>query len=129
MCLSAVQMLLQIGAILYFSSLGVFAMVIAYAAVIPVCLLFWQTAAHRVVGLSWRSLFLDIAPFFCVALFAMGVVYLLTTWIHTDIVLLSVRILLAVLIYGGVLWLLHAKILKECVDYFLKRKVDTGVRE
>lgn len=129
MCLSAVQMLLQIGAILYFSSLGVFAMVIAYAAVIPVCLLFWQTAAHRVVGLSWRSLFLDIAPFFCVALFAMGVVYLLTTWIHTDIVLLSVRILLAVLIYGGVLWLLHAKILKECVDYFLKRKVDTCARE
>ena len=61
-------------------------------------------------------------PFLLTAGVTMLITWFATRWIESPPILLIVRILMATLIYLGLLWLFGAKILRECIGYLLKRK-------
>ncbi len=102
--------------------LGIRAMVAYFIAVNLLWLGVWQWWAHRLVGLRLRDAVRDVAPFF---LFSAGVMVL--TWLLTRPLsawpwgLLFSRIVLAALLYVGLLWVSGAKILRESIQYVLHR--------
>ena len=57
-----------------------------------------------------------------IAALTMGITFFATRWIDNLLILLIVRILVAGILYFGILWLFGAKILKECIGFLLKRK-------
>lgn len=102
---------------------GITAMVTAYVAVNILWTIVWHKFVNRLIGIRLWEAVRDIAPFALVAALAMG-----TAWgaalpfadnIYVGVV---IKIVVAAAIYLSVLWLLDARILKECVEYFVKKK-------
>ncbi len=93
------------------------AMVIYYVVLNVAWLLVWQASAKHLVGLRWRDALRDVAPFF---VFALGVM-LLCWWATSSMPIswwrLFARIIMAVVLYVGLLWITRAKILRESLQY------------
>lgn len=97
-------------------------MVIYYVALNIAWLFVWQACAHRLIGLSWWHAFKDIAPFFVFALAVMAVAYFATRTMDISWLRMFLRILIAVALYVGSLWVARAKILRESFEYIFKRQ-------
>ena len=65
-------------------------------------------------------------PFFLIAAGVMAFTYIITLSITNLVVLLFARIVLAVVLYGGIMKLSHAKIFEESVEYLFKKKRKTS---
>lgn len=122
MWLTLAQIALVITAVLASHSLGITAMVIVFAVINILWLLAWQLFAHRLIGYSYWTMLRDLLPFMLIAVVVMGVTYLVTLPISNYYLLLTVRILVAVALYAGVMKLLKAKIFEECVEFIRSRK-------
>ena len=59
----------------------------------------------------------DMLPFLAVSLVVMAVTYISTTGITNLALLLVARILMAALLYAGIMKLLHAKVMDECIKF------------
>ena len=81
----------------------------------------WHYFVWRELRLSLTAALLDVTPFCLVAILVMVATYFATAAISNLYLLLITRILLAAVIYVGVLWLLKAEILRECIGYIKKR--------
>ena len=109
------------GGIIVLHALGhaLTAMVIYYVALNIAWLLVWQASAKHLVGLRWRDALRDVIPFFA---FALGVM-LLCWWATCSMPIswwrLFARIIMAVVLYVGLLWITRAKILRESLQYIL----------
>lgn len=107
------------GGIIVLHALGhaLTAMVIYYVALNIAWLLVWQASAKHLVGLRWRDALRDVIPFFA---FALGVM-LLCWWATCSMPIswwrLFTRIIMAVALYIGSLWLARATILRESLQY------------
>ena len=97
-------------------------MVIFYVALNIGWLLVWQTCARRLIGLSWWHAFKDIIPFFVFAFAVMAVAYFATQSLPISWLRMFLRILIAVVLYVGSLWIARAKILRESIEYIFKRQ-------
>ena len=123
------QIILQIAIIISFHSFGIVTMVIAYTAFTIAWLGVWHIFAKRLIGIRYRDLFKDIAPFMLASAGVMVVTHYLTTllsnsiapYIATPYILLPLRIVIAGILYYGVMKLARAKIMDECISY-VKRK-------
>ena len=123
------QIILQIAIIISFHSFGIVTMVIAYTAFTIAWLGVWHIFAKRLIGIRYRDLFKDIAPFMLASAGVMIVTHYLTTllsnsiapYIATPYILLPLRIVIAGILYYGVMKLARAKIMDECISY-VKRK-------
>lgn len=115
----AMLIVLQIVLTLSLSSLGIMAMVIAFSALNVAFTLCWHFALRRVASISLLSVLKDTMPFFVVALAVMAVTYLLTASIDSFVVLLASRVLLAGVLYLGLMKLLRSKTLEECIQFRL----------
>ena len=123
------QIILQIAIIISFHSFGIVTMVIAYTAFTIAWLGVWHIFAKRLIGIRYRDLFKDIAPFMLASAGVMVVTHYLTTllsnsiapYIATPYILLPLRIVIAAILYYGVMKLARAKIMDECISY-VKRK-------
>ena len=123
------QIILQIAIIISFHSFGIVTMVIAYTAFTIAWLGVWHIFAKRLIGIRYRDLFKDIAPFMLASAGVMVVTHYLTTllsnsiapYIATPYILLPLRIVIAAILYYGVMKLAKAKIMDECFSY-IKRK-------
>ena len=122
MWLNICQVLLQIGVIFAFYREGMTMMVMAYTVFNIVWLGAWQVFANRIIGLSILNFLKDVVPFMLCATVVMGLVYLSTMSISNIYLLLSIRLILATLLYYGVMRLLNVAILRECVQFILKKK-------
>ena len=122
MWLNICQVLLQMGVIFAFYREGMTMMVVAYSAFNIVWLGAWQVFANRIIGLSILNFLKDVVPFMLCAAVVMGLVHLATMSISNIYVLLSIRLVLAFLLYYGVMRLLNVAILRECVQFILKKK-------
>lgn len=105
--------------------LGITAMVTAYVAANTLWLFVWHHFARPLTGISLWAALRDVLPFALIAAAAMGAAWaaahFLTDGIYAG---LAVKVAVAAAVYIGVLRLLHAQILKESIDYFIRKKRD-----
>ena len=123
------QIILQIAIIIAFHSYGIVTMVIAYTAFTIAWLGIWHIFAKRLIGIRYRDLFKDIAPFMLASAGVMVITHYLTTLLSNNIIpyiaspyiLLPLRIAIAAALYYAVMKLARVKIIDECISY-VKRK-------
>ena len=123
------QIILQIAIIIAFHSYGIVTMVIAYTAFTIAWLGIWHIFAKRLIGIRYRDLFKDIAPFMLASAGVMVITHYLTTLLSNNIIpyiaspyiLLPLRIAIAAALYYAVMKLARVKIMDECISY-VKRK-------
>ena len=96
---------------------GLMPMVIYFISLNIAWLGIWQWWAKRLVGLRWREALKDILPF----LFFTLIVHGFTRWATNDISTLWIRmvcrIIMAGVLYAGIMWVSGAKIMRETVEY------------
>ena len=97
-------------------------MVLAYVLIIILWTGIWHRFLYQEIRYPFLSALKDMLPFLLTAGVTMLITWFATRWIESPPILLIVRILMATLIYLGLLWLFGAKILRECIGYLLKRK-------
>ncbi len=101
---------------------GLHEMVIFYVALNIAWLFVWQACARRLIGLRWWHALRDIAPFFVFALAVMAVAYFATQSLPISWLRMCLRIVIAVVLYVGSLWIARAQILRESIAYIFKKK-------
>ena len=110
--------------VLHALSYDLTAMVIFYVALNIAWLFVWQACARRLIGLRWRHAIKDIVPFFVFAFAVMAAAYFATHSLPISWLRMFLRILIAVIVYVGTLWMANAQILRESFDYILRRHHD-----
>ena len=111
----ALMIVLQIVLTLSLAPLGIMAMVAAFSALNVMFTLCWHFALRRIATLSLLSALKDTMPFFLVALAVMGATYALTASISDQALLLASRLVIAAVLYLGMMKLLRSKTLDECI--------------
>ena len=122
MWLNIFQVLLQIAVIFAFYREGMTMMVVAYSAFNIVWLGAWQVFAKRLISLSILDFLKDTMPFLLCSAAVMTICHFATLTISNIYLLLGIRLLLAALLYYGVMRLLNVAILRECIQFILKKK-------
>ena len=112
----------QIVALILLHPYGIGQMVKAYVALNLVWLFVWFFFAHRLTTYGLLLFLKDIVPFALAAASVMAVTGLVTSNINNLWLLLLSRIVLATLLYLGVMRLAGAQILKESIAFFRKDK-------
>ena len=128
--------LLQIGLMVGLWQQGIRTMVIAYTLLNIIWVFVWHFFVRRLMGYRLLDFLKDIVPF---ALAAAGVM-LFTWWIGEFIVyslwfiddylklwiLLISRVLIAMLLYYGIMHVAGAVILKECIAFICRKGISSG---
>ena len=121
MWLTIVQIVIMLIAVLACHSLGVTAMVIAFACINILWLLAWQVFASKLIGYRFWTMLRDVIPFMVIAMAVIGVTYLVTMPISNMWILLLTRLVVAAFLYFVTMKLLKAKILEECIEFIRNR--------
>lgn len=111
------QMVIQLLLVLLLYPKGITAIVLANSAVTILWLLVWQMVGAKLIHLRFLDVLKDIVPFLLISLFVMAVTYFVTAGITNMVLLLISRILIAALLYAGIMKLLHAKVMDECIAF------------
>ena len=119
--LVSLQIVLQVLLTLSLAPLGITAMVTAFSALNVVFLAVWYAALRRLQPLKLTDLLRDIVPFLAVAAAVMAATCYATGWIESLWPLLIARILLAAILYFIAMHLLHAAIMKECLQFIFNK--------
>ncbi len=122
MWLTIGQIAIMLTAVLACHSLGIKAMVIAFACINILWLLAWQVFANRLIGYRFFSMFRDLLPFMFIALAVMVVTYFVTLHISNMLMLLVARVLIAAALYFITMKLLRARILEDCIEFIRSKK-------
>lgn len=100
---------------------GMLPMVIYFVALNVAWLIIWQWWAWRLTGLTFLDALRDTMPFLIFTLIVLGITWWLTKDITNLWLLLISRILIAAMLYGGIMWMSGAKIMRESIQY-IRRK-------
>ncbi len=119
---SIVQIVLQISVILLFHSYGIMGMVKAYTLFNIIWLIAWHIFTSRLIRLRSIDVMLDVAPFAIIAAVTMVVAYFCSLPVENMASRLIVKILVAVVVYVGVMKLLGVRILEECIGFIRKKR-------
>ena len=114
------QILLLLLLIMAVHPWGIWGMVVAYASLNILWLLVWQLATGRLTGLRLVDALCDVMPFLLAAAAVMAVTFWLTAGIGNRLLLLSVRVVLAAVLYILIMKVARVKMLDECIA-FIKR--------
>ncbi len=114
---------LQIVLLLLLARFGMRTMVTGFVTVNSLWVLLWHFFTRRLVGYRLRSFLKDTLPFAFAALAVMVVTHYLTLSVTPLWLLLTVRVVLAALLYYLVMRLSGAKILQESMQFLKKRTV------
>lgn len=121
MWLNISQIVLQFILIFATYQQGILMVVYAYSILNVVWLLAWQFFAHRLIGLQLVHVLKDTLPFALISGAVMLVSYVATTQITNVYLLLALRIVMAAVLYMGVMKLLRVKIMDECIKFLSKK--------
>ena len=100
---------------------GLRSMVVFFNIVNILWLFVWQWFAHRLIGLRLWDVLRDILPFFIFTVLVMATTWWLTRGIENLWTLLFCKIGIASLLYGGIMWLSGAKIMRESIQYIFHK--------
>jgi len=115
--LGVLQILLMVG----LWRQGIYTMVIAYTLLNIVWVFVWQVIVNRLMDYRIGAFLKDILPFALTAAGVMAVTGICTQGIDTLWVKLLCRVVMAAVLYLGVMRVAGAVILKECIDFFLSK--------
>lgn len=105
---------------------GLMPMVIYFITLNIAWLGIWQWWAKRLVGLRWIDALKDILPFLLFTLIVHGFTWWVTNTIPIMWLRMVCRIIMAAVLYAGIMWISGAKIMRETVEYLGHRpKVKT----
>lgn len=116
------QMVIQLLLLLLLYKEGIVSIVLAYSILTIMWLFVWQMAGKSLINLCFIDALKDVVPFLVVSLFVMAVTYISTTGITNLFFLLIARILMAALLYAGIMKLLQAKVMDECIAFIRKKR-------
>ena len=123
---SAAQMVVQIAVVLVFSSLGLRAMVAAFALMLVAWTVVWQLLARRQSGLRMLDMLKDVVPFMLIALACAAMAWWSTQSIDQQWLCILLRTVVMGSLYVGVMKALRVRIFDECIDFLLRRKRGGG---
>ena len=115
------QMVIQLALVLLLYSKGITAIVLSYSALTILWIMVWQLQVKRLICLRLIDVLKDVVPFLLVSLLVMAVTYVATISITSLAFLLTARILMAALLYAGVMKLLNVHTMEECIQFIAKR--------
>ena len=128
--------LLQIGLMVGLWQQGIRTMVIAYTFLNIIWVFVWHFFVQRLMHYSLLHFLKDILPFGLAAAGVMVVTWLLTEFIVYSLqftddylklwILLISRVLIAMLLYYGIMHLAGAVILKECIAFICRKGISSG---
>lgn len=118
--------LTQIAAVLVASAHGIQAMVTSFVGVAVVWTLVWHMMARRVVDVSLKELLSDIMPILLKTVAMIGFTWLVTRHIDHLVIKLVVRVVVAALFYGVVMWLTRNDIMEDIIAFVKSRRSSTG---
>lgn len=118
--LVSLQIILQIGLTLSLSSQGITIMVAAFSILNILFTLCWHFAMRQVHPLATSEALKDTMPFALIAAFCMIVTHYATLWADMLWLRLCLRIIMAAVLYLGIMKLLHVKTLEECLSFIKK---------
>ncbi len=119
-----VQIVLQIALVIMFAHYGINTMVVAYTLFYIAFLAVWQHCLYKLTRISLLDTLKDLCPFMLSAAAVMLVVYWLTRSLANLWLLLGVRIVLAAVLYAGIMKLARVKMLDECIAFIRKKHVN-----
>ena len=105
---------------------GIETMVWAYVAITIMWIAVWNYFVWREIGFSIMQTLRDITPFLVVAALSMVVACFVTRQIANIYLMLIAKVIVAAALYLGTMWLMGAKIMRECIGYLLKRSYKKG---
>lgn len=106
---------------LYVCGYGMMPMVVFFISLNVLWLGVWQWWARRIIGLKWMWAAMDILPFLCFTLCILAFTWWATRPLTNLWVLMLSRILLAAVLYAGIMWISGAKIMRETMEYLLHK--------
>lgn len=122
-CTIALCLIIWAG-LICLSSWGLYQMITFFIIVNIAWLGVWQFFAWRMIRLSFWSVIKDIIPFFIFATIVMLVTWFVTQHIDNMVLRLISKIVIAVILYCGITFVSGAKIMRESIDYVLKKKTN-----
>ena len=102
---------------------GMQRMVVVYVILNSCWLLVWHYFVWCEIKLSLLSALKDLLPFAVITAMVLFATYHLTACIANAYLLMLSKIVVAALLYMGIMWLSGAKIFKESIQFLFKRKV------
>ena len=121
MWLNISQIVLQFVLIFATYQQGILMVVYAYSILNVVWLLAWQFFAHRMIGLRLVHVLKDTLPFALISGAVMVASHFATMQFDNVYLLLALRIVMAAVLYVGVMKLLRVKIMDECIKFLFKK--------
>ena len=115
------QMVIQLALVLLLFSKGITAIVLSNSALTILWIMVWQLQVKRLICLRLIDVLKDVVPFLLVSLLVMAVTYVATISITSLAFLLTARILMAALLYAGIMKILQAKVMDECIAFIRKK--------
>lgn len=122
MWVNIAQIVLQIAVILVFARQGIIAMVTAYSVFIAVWTVAWQYFTRKIVDYGFFSLLKDLLPFMLAALAACAVAYAVASLFNGLLLRMTIKIVVAALLYIAAMKVSGAQVMKECVNYLTHKK-------
>lgn len=101
---------------------GVHYMIVFFVTINILWLFVWQWFAWKLFKLSFIDAFRDVLPFALVSLFVMAATHFATITISNIYIAIVAKIILAIMLYVGIMYLSKAVILREAIEYFRNRK-------
>ena len=101
--------------------LGIYTMVVAHAAINIIWLFVWHRLAARLTGYGLLMFVTDVAPFALAAAGVMTLTGMATAWIEPLWPLLLARVLLAAVLYYGVMRVARVQILDDCIAFVMNK--------
>lgn len=101
--------------------LGLRAMVVFFITVNILWLFVWQWFAHQLVGLRLWDVLRDVVPFLVFTLCVMAATWWLTRGIDNLWLKITAKVVIAAVLYSGVMWASGARIMRESIEYLTKR--------
>lgn len=102
---------------------GFLPMVIYFVVLNIAWLAIWQWFAWRLTGLTFLEALKDTVPFLVFTLAVLALTWWLTKGIENLWLLLISRVLIAAVLYAGIMWVSGAKIMREAIHYIFNRKL------
>lgn len=118
---STFQIMLQVAFIMLFIHDGVVVMTGVYALFIVLYLLVWFFSVRKLISISLKELFKDVIPYISAAAIVMTATYLTTLYIPIAELRLVGRIVIAAMLYVGIMKIARIELFDECMGFFTRR--------
>ncbi len=121
MWLCLVQIVLQIAIAVGFARFGMYYVVLAFVVYTILYFFVWHFFTKPITGYSLLAMLKDIMPFALISLATMAAAYYATSFITNSWLLLLSRMVVAAVVYVGILKLLKAEELNEALKFLRKK--------